>query len=119
VTDIVTLAVIAGVPAVLTSGSALLLGILNRGTINQVSGTISQVKTNTDGNLAAMKSQIAALVAANTAIAAELSQAKENAAERERSILAGDAKFAEGVNAEKRLQAARSSDPKSRRARKK
>jgi hypothetical protein len=83
--DLVTVALIAALPATLAAG----LGIFNR-------FTLREVKTNVDGNLMEVKNQLA-IIAAQYLETVKLLAALE---EKERGRKAGDAKFEEGVQAQ-------------------
>jgi len=88
------IAMIGIIPTTLAASTAAVIGILNR-------NTIKKVETNVDGNLTEVKNQLAIAIANIARMTEALGIAQGVAEEKERNRLAGDAKYAEGVEAEK------------------
>lgn len=93
-TEAAMIAMIGIIPTTLAASTAAVIGILNR-------NTIKKVETNVDGNLTEVKNQLAIAIANIARMTEALGIAQGVAEEKERNRLAGDAKYAEGVEAEK------------------
>jgi hypothetical protein len=99
-TIIAIIAVCAGAPASITTAVSL----WNRMVLSALKQDVEQVKTNVNGNLMRLKNELAIITNQYQHLTQISSQAQGIAEEKERGRIAGDAKYLEGVQAERDRQ---------------